>query len=119
MRFRRKERSRHDASCVAAPVRASAEMTVDTFYQYLLIISTLLLSWFGMMIMHELGHCLHAWLGGGAVARVVLHPLAISRTDCPVNLHPLLTAWGGPLIGSVLPIAMPRNPLRVLWIKPL
>jgi len=106
MRFQKAAHRRHDASCVPTSTRVSAEMTVNVFYQYLLIISTLLLSWSGMMITHEFGHCLHAWLSGGAVARVVLHPLAISRTDCAVNPHPLLTAWGGPLIGSVLPLAI-------------
>lgn len=79
---------------------------VNVLYHYLLIISTLLLSWLGMMLVHEFGHCLHAWLSGGAVTRVVLHPLVISRTDCAMNPHPLLTAWGGPLIGSLLPLAI-------------
>jgi hypothetical protein len=33
---------------------------------------------------------------------VVLHPLAISRTDATHDRHPLLVLWGGPLIGVML-----------------
>lgn len=40
---------------------------------------------------------------GGRVARVVLHPLTISRTDVADNPHPLLVVWMGPIIGVVTP----------------
>ena len=72
--------------------------------QVLLIAGTLALSWLLMMIVHELGHVLHAWLSGGTVAKVVLHPLAISRTDVTPNPRPLFVAWGGALWGSGLPV---------------
>ena len=36
--------------------------------------------------------------------KVVLHPLAFSRTDVTPNPRPLLTVWGGPLIGVALPL---------------
>ena len=68
------------------------------------MISTLLFSWLGMMLIHEFGHVLFAWLSGGAVARVVLAPLEFSRTDLQKNPHPLFVACGGALVGSVLPI---------------
>ena len=58
-------------------------------HQSTLIVSTLALSWFGMMVVHESGHVLGAWLTGGTVAKVVLHPLAISRTDLALNPQPL------------------------------
>lgn len=87
-------------------MRASAEPIVNVTYQCLLIVSTLLASWFGMMLVHELGHCLHALLSGGVVAHVALHPLVISRTDCSANPHPLFVAWGGPLWGSLIPLVI-------------
>jgi hypothetical protein len=62
-------------------------------------------SWLAMMIVHEFGHVLHAWASGGRVARLVLHPLAFSRTDLRVNPHPGLVAWGGVVWGSLLPVA--------------
>ncbi len=63
-------------------------------------------SWYGMMVVHESGHVLGAWASGGRVARVVLHPLAFSRTDLAENPHPLLVVWGGPVWGSVLPLVI-------------
>lgn len=70
-------------------------------YQAMLILSTLGLSWLGMQIVHEAGHVAVAWASGETVERVVLHPLAISRTDTSHDHHPLLTVWGGPLLGGV------------------
>ncbi len=76
------------------------------FQQILLIASTMGFSWLAMMVFHELGHVLHAWASGGTVARVVLQPLAISRTDYVVNPYPLVAAWGGAIWGSLLPVAV-------------
>jgi hypothetical protein len=72
--------------------------------QAMLIGSTLALCWLGMQIVHEFGHVLGAWAGGEEVHRVVLHPLAISRTDATHDRHPLLVVWGGPLVGVLLPL---------------
>ena len=75
-------------------------------WQVLLIVAVLGLSWLGMMAVHELGHILNAWLSGGRVVRVVLHPLAISRTDVTPNPHPQFVAWGGAVLGTLGPLAM-------------
>jgi hypothetical protein len=75
-------------------------------HQFLLIASTLAGSWLGMQAVHELGHVLTCWLTGGSVARVVLHPLTISRTDYASNPAPLTTVWAGPLVGVLLPLAI-------------
>src|SRR5882724_6474926 len=74
--------------------------------QTILIASTLLGSWLGMQAVHESGHVVGAWLTGGRVARVVLHPLAISRTDLADNPHPLVVVWAGPAIGVILPLLL-------------
>src|SRR5437660_12197064 len=74
--------------------------------QVLLIASTLLSSWLGMQAVHESGHVLGAWLTGGRVERVVLHPLTISRTDLTENPHPLIVAWAGPVVGIVVPLVL-------------
>ncbi|MEX1098177.1 MAG: hypothetical protein WED34_19190 [Planctomycetales bacterium] len=94
---------------------------MNRFHQCLLIGSFLPLCWLGMMAVHELGHVLAAWSTGGTVARVVLHPLAISRTDVEPNPAPLVVAWGGPLAGVALPLliwavfAAARIPGVYLW----
>jgi len=72
--------------------------------QVLLLASTGALSWLAMMVVHEFGHVLFAWLSGGAVARVVLGPLEFSRTELEKNPHPLFVAWGGALVGVTLPL---------------
>lgn len=54
-------------------------------HREILIVSTLLGSWLGMQAVHELGHVCGAWLTGGKVQKVVLHPLTISRTDLAEN----------------------------------
>ena len=71
-----------------------------------LLASLLALSWFWMQAVHELGHVLGAWVTGGIVDQVVLHPLTISRTDVGRNPQPLVVAWSGPFVGVLLPLAI-------------
>ena len=59
-----------------------------------------------MMAVHELGHVTGAILTGGSVERVVLHPLAISRTDVDPNPNPAMVVWLGPVVGCLLPVTM-------------
>jgi hypothetical protein len=73
--------------------------------QAVMIVSACALSWLLMTGVHELGHVIGALLTGGRVERVVLHPLAISRTDVRPNPHPLFVAWSGPFVGVALPVA--------------
>jgi hypothetical protein len=72
----------------------------------ILVVSTLLGSWLGMQVAHELGHVLGALLTGGEIAEVVLHPLTISHTVMIDNPHPLLVVWAGPLVGVILPLSL-------------
>jgi hypothetical protein len=57
-----------------------------------------------MQAVHELGHVLAAWATGGTVTKLILHPLAISRTDVNPNLKPAIVVWAGPLVGIALPL---------------
>lgn len=79
---------------------------MDRFFQVMLIASTLLLSWLGMMAVHEFGHALAAWTSGGSVERVYLHPLAFSHTILAANPSPLYVVWGGPLLGCLIPLLL-------------
>jgi len=79
---------------------------VDRLHQIVLILSTILGSWLGMQLVHESGHVLGAWLTGGRVARVVLHPLTISRTNLDLNQNPLAVVWAGPVVGVALPLLL-------------
>jgi hypothetical protein len=64
------------------------------------------LCWLLMMLVHELGHVLGAWLTGGEVQQVVWHPLVISRTDVSPNPLPLFVVWAGPVFGALFPVAL-------------
>jgi len=77
---------------------------MNRYHQILLIGSIVALAWLWMQVVHELGHCLGAWATGGTVEKVVLHPLAISRTDLARNPQPLVVVWAGPLFGVLLPL---------------
>src|SRR5262245_2292907 len=74
-------------------------------HQGVLIGSTLALCWLGMMAVHELGHVCGAWVTGGRVGKVVLHPSTISRADLTHNPRPLVVVWAGPVVGVVAPLA--------------
>jgi hypothetical protein len=74
--------------------------------QAILIVSTLVGSWLAMQDVHELGHVLGAGATGGRVARVVLDPRTISRTDLAENPSPLAVVWTGPIGGVVMPLAL-------------
>src|SRR5690606_17927211 len=77
---------------------------MDRFFQILLIVSTLLASWWGMMAVHEAGHVAGAMATGGTVQEVELAPWAISRTDVSPNPSPLVVVWAGPLVGAIVPL---------------
>ncbi len=82
------------------------ERAAHGFHKWLLILTLIPLCWLLMMVVHELGHVAAAWLTGGTIERVVLHPLSISRTDLTSNPHPLLVAWGGPIFGALAPLLL-------------
>jgi hypothetical protein len=88
---------------------------VDRIPQILLIASTIFASWLGMQDVHELGHVIGAWFTGGRVARVVLHPLGLSRTEMRSNPLPLVVAWAGPVLGTLMPLALWGIARRRRW----
>ena len=67
------------------------------------------------MAVHELGHVAGAWMTGARVTMVVLHPLAISRTDVVDNQRPLVVVWAGPIVGVVAPLAVWLVAERLGW----
>lgn len=88
-----------------AASRRAGVGTMSRFHQVLLIATLLPLCWLGMMAVHELGHVAAARATGGQVQRVMLGPLAFSRTDVGPNPRPLVVAWGGAAVGTLLPLA--------------
>ena len=66
----------------------------------------LVASWYGMMFVHESGHCLAAWMSGAVVDRVDIPLLGFSKTEVSSADHPLLVVWGGPVLGVVAPLSI-------------
>ena len=71
---------------------------------FLGIVAVIYGSWLAMMAIHELGHILFAQLSGGKISLVYFRWNDFSRTDLVVNPHPLFVAWGGAIVGSLLPL---------------
>ena len=76
----------------------------DLFVSAWLIVVMLAVSVLGMMVVHEFGHVLGAWLAGVKVTKVVLHPLKLSRTDVAVWPRPAMVVWGGFVWGCGFPL---------------
>ena len=53
--------------------------------QGVLIVTFLGFCWLAMQGFHELGHVFGAWVTGGEVVKVALHPTIISRTDLEIG----------------------------------
>ena len=69
--------------------------------------------WFGMLVVHELGHVFSAWISGATVERVVLLP--ISRTDTSNVEHPLVVYGAGAVFGSVFPVLLWLTTCWLCW----
>ena len=86
----------------------------------LFLLVVLIWAWLLTLWTHELGHVVGAWLTGSTVQRVVLHPLAFSRTDVHPNHNTLIVVWAGPIGGcafgglvSLLFVALRRRLVTV------
>lgn len=70
------------------------------------LLCTAVASWYAMMLVHEFGHMLHAWVSGGVVSHLEFGLFEFSRTDFTHNPHPLFVAWGGAIWGCLIPLAI-------------
>lgn len=89
---------------------------MERFFQVLLIGTFIAFSWLSFMIVHECGHIIAAAMSGGTISEVFLHPAGISWSRFVPNPHPQFVAWGGPVLGSILPLIL-LAPARILIPK--
>jgi len=61
-------------------------------------------AWWLMMVSHEAGHVIAAWLSGARISRIDLSPAGFSQTHLATNPHPLLVVWAGPVAGVLDPL---------------
>src|SRR5205823_1645007 len=78
-------------------------------------------SWIGMLVVHEFGHIITAWLTGGGIIKVSLPLLGFSQTIVWPNPHELLVVWSGPVFGAGMPLIigamlkLVTRPMPDLW----
>lgn len=71
-----------------------------------IVTASVVSAWLWMMIVHETGHVIFAWMTGGTVERVWIPLAGISWTQLSTNPNPVAVAWGGFIVGSLLPVAV-------------
>ncbi len=64
---------------------------------------------------HELGHILAGLASGAKIDRVILDPRTFSMTEFHSTPHPLIAAWGGPVLGSIIGAGIPLLLMR--WVR--
>lgn len=74
----------------------------------------LIFSWLYMQWTHELGHILAGLASGAKIDRVILDPRTFSMTQFHSTPHPLIAAWGGPVLGSIIGAGIPL--LLIRWM---
>jgi hypothetical protein len=73
--------------------------------QRLIVFALLLvLSWIVMAFLHELGHLIGGWLGGGTLVDCELAPWRLPYSLHSPDPNPRLTLWAGPLVGVIVPV---------------
>ena len=74
------------------------------FRRWTFILLFLTACWFGMQMIHEIGHALAAWCSGAMIERIVLLP--ISRTDTSNVEYPLFIHGAGAVFGTTFPLLL-------------
>jgi hypothetical protein len=81
-----------------------------TIARYALVV---VLSWYLMMVFHELGHVVSVTINGGTIDRVILRPWTFSQTIRSGSRHEALDIWAGPLFGIAIPLVLSLVARRV------
>lgn len=76
--------------------------------------SLLIVSWMVMTLTHELGHIVGGWIGGATLTSYDLAPWRLPHSLHAPDPNPLLTLWGGPVLGVVAPTLLALT-VRQRW----
>lgn len=74
--------------------------------QIIILFIVAILSWYGMMAVHEAGHCFGAVLTGAKLEAVEIPFVGFSRTDFSGGDSPLFVVVAGPLFGVIIPLVL-------------
>jgi hypothetical protein len=59
-----------------------------------------------MTVVHETGHIVAGWASGGTLREADVAPWSLPHSHFDPDPHPLVTLWGGPVIGALVPLAI-------------
>lgn len=86
--------------------RRNEEGTVPIAERVLKFGGLLVASWCVMTFVHELGHILCGYACGGTLTDADLLPWRLPYSFFEPDPHPLVTLWGGPILGVMIPVAI-------------
>jgi hypothetical protein len=66
----------------------------------------LAVSWCVMTFSHEAGHVIAGWASGGTLQHADLLPWHLPHSSFDPDPRPLVTLWGGPLLGLLVPLTI-------------
>ncbi len=72
----------------------------------LLFVALLIASWCVMTVVHESGHILCGWSCGGSLISAELRPWHLPYSLFEPDPQPLVTLWGGPVLGVIIPLSI-------------
>lgn len=73
---------------------------------WVVLVVWLWVAWIVMGFAHELGHLIGGWLAGATLLEVRLAPWGLPSSLHHPDPNPLVTLWGGPVIGVGLPLCL-------------
>ncbi len=79
------------------------------------LVGLLIASWGVMTFVHESGHLICGFACGGTLTSADLLPWRLPYSFFEPDPHPLVTLWGGPILGVVIPTAF-AFALRKNWM---
>ena len=65
----------------------------------------LVASWCVMTVVHESGHIVCGWACGGTLLEADVAPWHLPHSSFNPDPSPLVTVWGGPVLGALVPLA--------------
>jgi hypothetical protein len=81
-------------------------MTSSARHPVLRFMLLLVLSWSVMVTTHELGHIVSGCCLGATLDDFDIRPWRLQYSLFSSDSHPLLTLWGGPVLGVLAPLAV-------------
>ena len=74
---------------------------MTTYVRFILLV---IVSWVVMLTTHECGHILCGWCTGAVLQSYDLLPWHMPYSFFEPDPHPLITLWGGPILGVCIPV---------------